>query len=566
MNRNVESHFAELPGVSIERSIFDRSFSHKTSFNVGELIPFYWDEVLPGDTFNVTTSLVARLQTLLTPIMDNVYMDTYYFFVPARLTWSHWKEFMGENSDSAWIPQVTYNMPKISSPDDGWSVGTIADYMGIPTGVPFLSGDSGDGLMPSALPFRGLALICNEWFRDQNLTDPLNIPVGDSNQVGSNGDQYINDVANGGKPFKVAKYHDYFTSALPSPQKGPSVSFGANPIVTPSGSPFPVVTGDPRTWEVNKYPAFSFGTSSGEQWSTQAPLAVSSDGTLVTIPGSVNAGNHPIPNNLYADLSGLSISATGVSFTINELRLAFQLQKFYEKQARAGSRYRELLLEMFGVHSPDARMMVPEYLGGTRIPIQIHQVTNTSQGEQDFLGDLGAMSNTSDIHEDFVKSFTEHGFVYGVCCVRYDHSYPQGLSREWTRETSLDYYWPVFANIGEQPVYKYEIDASLREGENRNAVFGYQEAWANYRYKPARVSGEMRPGIQNSLASWHLADYYTSMPSLSDSWIREDKTNVDRVLAVTSQVSNQVFCDFYVKNICTRAMPMYSIPGLIDHH
>lgn len=575
MNRNVESHFAELPSAQIERSIFDRSASHKTSFNVGELIPFFFDEVLPGDTFNVSTSLVARLQTLLTPIMDNVYLDTYYFFVPARLTWpSHWKNFMGENSDSAWIPATTYPMPKISSPDNGWNVGTIADYLGIPTGVEFKpKSDTSDGLMPDALPFRGYALICNEWFRDQNVTDPLNIPLGDSDQTGSNGDSYVNDVANGGKPFKVAKYHDYFTSCLPNAQKAQPVTFGATPIVSMTGSPFPVLPGD------EDIAAAKFGGKSlhfkkpdGTAWETPNNHALyfsQNNDNLLADSASYTPGSQPtivVPSNLYADLSDMTLSSTGVSFTINELRLAFQLQKFYEKQARAGSRYREIILEMFSVHSPDARMMVPEYLGGTRIPIQIHQIANTAESSTSDLGDLGAMSNTADIHEDFVKSFTEHGYVYGLCCVRYDHSYPQGLNKSFVHDSYLDYYWPVFANIGEQPVYKYEIDATIREDEDRMSVFGYQEAYANYRYKPARVSGEMRPGILNSLASWHLSDYYTEQPSLSDSWIREDKSNVDRVLAVTSSVANQVFADFYVKNICTRAMPMYSIPGLIDHH
>ena len=243
MNRNVESHFSQLPSVDIERSIFDHSHTHKTSWNIGELIPFYVDEVLPGDTWKVDTSFVARLQTLLTPIMDNVYLDYYYFFVRSQNTWSHWKEFMGENSDSAWIPENEYTVPKINSPENGWNVGTIADYMGIPVGVEFSTADGTDKLAPIALPFRGYAQICQEWFRDQNLSDPLNIPLGDSNQTGSNGSSYINDVANGGKPFLVAKYHDYFTSCLPSPQKGNPVSFGANPIVSGNSS-LPVFAGD----------------------------------------------------------------------------------------------------------------------------------------------------------------------------------------------------------------------------------------------------------------------------------------------------------------------------------
>lgn len=560
MNRNVESHFAELPSIDIERSMFDRSSSHKTSFNVGELIPFFIDEVLPGDTFNVTTSAVVRLQTLLTPVMDNMYLDTYFFFVPNRIVWEHWKEFMGENTQSAWIPTTEYRIPTLNWPTGtGWNVGTIADYFGIPVGV-----RAGQGCVPSALPFRAYAMICDQWFRDQNVSDPLNIPLGDAVVAGSNGDNYITDVAKGGKPFKVAKYHDYFTSCLPAPQKSASISIFGDKLPSSRESFIPVF---PRT-EISyphvegsyKNPMLLSVVSDGVVRKLDGALVNTTSGSEVraltaNVDSGSNAGFTPI--NLWANVGAMNLS-------INELRLAFQLQKFFEKNARAGTRYREVLKEHFSVSSPDARMMIPEYLGGHRIPLQIHQIANQSQGESDFLGDLGAMSNTSDVHDDFVKSFTEHGYVIGVCCVRYDHSYPQGLERFWTRQNSTDFYWPVFANIGEQPVYKYEIMVSGTETDTN--VFGYQEAWADYRFKPNRVSGEMRPGIDNSLASWHLSDYYTSQPSLSDAWIREDKTNVDRTLAVTSSVSNQVFADFYIKNIVTRAMPMYSIPGLIDHH
>ena len=249
---------------------------------------------------------------------------------------------------------------------------------------------------------------------------------------------------------------------------------------------------------------------------------------------------------------------------INDLRYAFQLQKLYERDARGGTRYIEIIRSHFGVDSPDARMQRPEYLGGNRIPISIHQITNQSQGENEFLGDLGAMSLTTDKNSDFVKSFTEHGFVIGLCCARYDHSYPQGLERFWSRKTRFDYYWPVFANLGEQAILKKEI--YLTGLDSDNDVFGYQERWAEYRYKPNRVAGEMRPGIDNTLDSWHFADYYESVPYLSDAWIREDKTNVDRTLAVTSQLANQLFADIYIQNETTRPMPLYSIPGLVDHH
>ena len=561
MNRNTESHFAELPSIDIERSMFDRSSSHKTSFNVGELIPFFIDEVLPGDTFNVTTSAVVRLQTLLTPVMDNMYLDTYFFFVPNRIVWEHWKEFMGENTKSAWIPTTEYRIPTVNWPNptqgeaNGWNVGTIADYFGIPTGV-----RSGPTCCPSALPFRAYALICDQWFRDQNVSDPLNIPLGDAGSPGSNGDNYITDIVKGGKPFKVAKYHDYFTSCLPGPQKSAAISLFGDKIGSGSYtdsfvpvSTLPVIA-NPWIDGSSRYP-LQIGWSNENKTGAISSDTYNNKAALWFKSSDVATGYTPI--NLWANVGAMQLS-------INELRLAFQLQKFFEKNARAGTRYREILKEHFSVSSPDSRMMIPEYLGGHRIPLQIHQIANQSQGESDFLGDLGAMSNTSDVHDDFIKSFTEHGFVIGVCCVRYDHSYPQGLERFWTRQNSTDFYWPVFANIGEQPVYKYEI--CVGDLEKDMNVFGYQEAWADYRFKPNRVSGEMRPGIQNSLASWHLSDYYTETPSLSDSWIREDKTNVDRVLAVTSSVSNQVFCDFYIKNIVTRAMPMYSIPGLIDHH
>lgn len=556
MNRNVESHFSELPKIELSRSTFDRSSGHKTSFNVGQLIPFYVDEVLPGDTFKVKTSAVVRLQTLLTPIMDNVYMDTYYFYVPNRIVWTHWKEFCGENNSSAWIPNTAYSIPRINLPaSTGFAVGTIADYFGIPTGVPGYSGQLTSSL-PSALPFRGYAMIVDQYFRDQNVSDPQVINLGDSLTQGSNSTLYTN-CEQGGQPYLVAKYHDYFTSALPSPLKGPEIGIFSSAGLPTSGTGLmysPVVARDSV-----------FTTNDGV---THAHTPGNTTGSYLFAGSESNpiikGGHTTIPNNNDLVLDNLWSDVTQMNISINSLRLAFQLQKFYEKNARAGTRYRELLKEHFGVTSSDARMQIPEYLGGHRFPLSIHQVANTSQGTNSFLGDLGAMSNTSDVHEDFIKSFEEHGYVIGVCCVRYDHSYPQGLEQFWTRTNKEDFYWPVFANIGEQPVYTQEI--YYDQSTTNNAVFGYQEAYASYRYKPSRISGELRPGISNSLASWHLSDYYTSRPYLSHTWIQEDKNNVDRVLAVTSNVSNQVLADFWIENECTRCMPMYSVPGLIDHH
>lgn len=557
MNRNVESRFSLAPSLGISRSRFDRPCSIKTSFNIGDVVPFFVDEVLPGDTFNIKTSKVVRLQTLLTPVMDNIYLDTYFYFVPNRLVWEHWKEFNGENTQSAWLPSVEYNVPQVTAPSGGWNVGTIADYMGIPTGV--------SGLSVNALPFRAYALIMNEWFRDQNLTDPLSIPVNDSTVQGSNGGSYITDVAKGGKPFVAAKFHDYFTSCLPAPQKGPDVTI---PVGT--NASYPVYTlatavPNPTDYALTGKTLQNNETVYGVSGSLQSGgptgnLSVDTRAAFKNTAAESTYGYPFTPTNLWA----MQVDPTAA--TINQLRLAFQIQKFYEKDSRSGTRYIEILKSHFGVSSPDSRLQRPEYLGGNRLPININQVlqqSGTVSGSTPQGTPVG-QSLTTDVHADFIKSFTEHGFVIGLMVARYDHTYQQGLERFWSRKERLDYYWPVFANIGEQAVLNKEIMAQGNDTDN--GVFGYQEAWADYRYKPNRVTGEMRSAYEKSLDVWHLGDDYNTLPRLSDSWIREDKTNVDRVLTVSSQVSNQLFADIYIQNRTTRPMPMYSIPGLIDHH
>ncbi len=566
--RNMDSRFAVNPQISIDRSKFNRDSSVKTSFNVGDLIPFYIDEVLPGDTFQVRTSLVARLQPLVTAPMDNLYLDTYYFFVPNRLVWEHWRELNGENTESAWIPQTEYQVPQITAPTGGWNIGTIADYFGIPTGV--------SGLSVSALPFRAYSLIVNEWFRDQNLKDPLETPKGDATVQGVNTGNYITDCAKGGLPFKAAKLHDYFTSCLPTPQKGPDV------LISPIGQDGIVYTGNPHnnngsirglSYSLTNV-ASSDKTVGSDYFFPTTNFEVSGSTTVKpgeTIFSSIGSAGHAssstvsqmgsgvtiYPNNLYA--------ASPQATSINQLRLAFQIQKMYEKDARSGTRYVESIKAHFGVTSPDARLQRPEYLGGERIPININPVVQTSATTTNSpQGTVAGQSVTSDSHGDFIESFTEHGFIIGLCVARYEHTYQQGLNKLWSKKSRTDFYLPVLANIGEQPVLNKEIYAQGLDKDDE--VFGYQEAWADYRYKPSIVTGEMRSNHNKSLDSWHFADDYESMPYLSSSWIDEDKSPVDRALAVQSSVSNQIFADFFIQNETTRPMPVYSIPGLIDHN
>lgn len=583
--RNSEVYFSELPKVDIGRSIFNRDFGHKTSFNVGDLIPFYIDEVIPGSTHNITTSVVARLQTLLNPIMDNLYMDTFYFFVPMRLLWDHWKEFCGENSSGPWTrDKVQYRIPHLLYPlnsseganDAGFDVGSIADYFGVPVQTHIESETYGDENCPSALPFRAYAKIVNEFFRDQNLQQPIVVHTDDTirrgvhNRYGNTAPDdpiwYPTDLELGGKPFKVARFHDYFSSCLPQPQKSDAVSIFGN--LSGSDTFAPVYT---RT---NEYTVNSdaslHGLFKSDAYNFEGRFAVGAPDGSGSLSHKLNAyeqdnviaGFGFTPNNLWAQLNIPEA-------TINNLRLAFQLQKYYEKSARGGTRYREYLAEFFGVNNGDARMQIPEYLGGHRIPLAIHQVANTGKGENAALGDLGAMSNTSDTHEDFHMSFSEHGYIIGLCCVRYDNTYSQGLEKFWSRRDILDFYNPVFAHISEQPVYRRELSLGLLTEPSGtvdpNGVFGYLPAWQDYRQKPSRVSGEMRPEVSNTLASWHLADDYVYAPFLSEEWIMMDQTNVDRVLAVTSQVSNQIFADFWIQNQVVQPMPVHSIPGLADH-
>lgn len=560
MNRNSEFSFSSVPSVDKERSRFDRSHSFKFSGKVGDVIPVFCDpDILPGDTVVMDTSKVIRFQTLLSPVMDNIHADFYWFFVPHRLVWDHWQEFMGENNSSAWIPNVEYTTPKLVVPPTSGvtnvnHAGTILDYLGYPVA----SAGQTENVKINALPVRAYSLICDQWFRSENLTDPLNIYKGDADVTATHEESYINDVPHGGYPFKAAKDFDYFTSCLPSPQKGPSVTlplgdkapvgtFGNNVNTLSSGFNNFAFRLKPRlstdvlptgVHNVHLYRASSDTTGSG---------ALEYQQSTISNPGDDHA---LVPANLYADLSQATAS------TIADLRIAFQMQRYYEQLARTGSRYIEIIKGFFGVDSPDSRLQRAEYLGGNRVPIVVDQVTNQAGASGD-LGELGAFSRTTDYHSDFTHSFVEHGTLMCVMVVRYDHSYSQGVPRFFMRDTKFDYFWPTFAHISEQPVDKSQLYVGA------SGTFGYNEAWADYRYFPNRLAGYMRPYLDQSLSSWTLGDDYESAPSLSDGWIREESNTVNRILAVSDQASGfQFFADMYFNTQYTRPMPLYSVPGL----
>ena len=559
VSRNAESRFALNPtNLDISRSRFDRTSTVKTSFNVGELIPFYVDEVLPGDTFDVSCAKIVRMQPMVTPPMDDLFLDTYFFYVPNRLVWDHWVNFMGENDSSSWVPSVTYQVPVTSAPTTGWKIGTIADYFGIPTGK--------EGIRVNSLPLRAYAKIVNDWFRDENLVEPCVVSTGDAVTAGSNG-VGLTEYEKGGKPFIAAKYHDYFTSCLPAPQKGDPVSI-SNASVSLPVVPVPSVTYDPSG---HGKQLGVFGSPGAGSPNDGNYTVLQGDNTVTIdqpVEGSVSDINST--NGSYAKvLTPVNLAAVGSigATTINELRLAFSIQKLLEKDARGGTRYISLIKTHFGITSPDARLQRSEYLGGNRIRINVNQIVQQSASVSGSTpqGNPVGLSVTHDNNDSFTRSFTEHGFVIGLMVARYPHTYQQGLERFWSRKTRYDYYFPVFANIGEMAVLTKEIYASgIDDVDNR--AFGYQEAWADYRYKPSRVTGEMRSSAPKSLDVWHFADNYSTAPTLSAGWIAEDKSNIDRVLAVQSDVSNQLWADIVITNRTSRPMPLYSIPGLLDHH
>lgn len=546
MNRNSENRFAENPQVEVSRSRFQRNSDNKTTFNTGDLIPIYLDEVLPGDTHQIDVACVMRMATPIFPVMDNAYCDFYFFFVPNRLLWEHWKEFMGENKATAWTPKTEYSVPQVTAPKGGWNEGTLADYLGLPTKV--------EGISVSALPGRAYGLIYNEWFRNQNVTQPTLVEVTDATTTGKNDGSTTNDSAiTLAKPLKAAKVFDYYTGALPEPQKGEPITLPLNGNAAIRAYSDNGIT--PDDGEI----IFKTWTAAGETKNPTGRNSFIEGKGAYTLRGADGEGAFASGRSqkLYADLS------TVTAATINQLRQAFQIQKLLEKDARGGTRYREVLREHFGVVSPDARMQIPEYLGGYRLPINVSQVIQTSSTDSTSpQGNTAALSVTTMNKSMFTKSFTEHGFIMGLEVVRTDQTYQQGIERMWSRKSRYDYYWPVLANIGEQAILNKEIYAQGNAKDNE--AFGYQEAWADYRYKPSKVTGLFRSNAQQSLDSWHYAQDYDALPTLSTEWMQQNDTEMKRTLAVQNQPD--FIADFYFMNRTTRCMPVYSIPGLIDHH
>ena len=547
MNRNNERHFNSVPQTHVSRTRFKRDQNVLTTFDAGELIPFYVDEVLPGDTFNVSTAAIIRMTTPKYPVFDDAYIDFYYFFCPNRILWDNFKRFMGEAEDTPWMPTKTYQIPKIIVEGDsenenkkGPKEGSILDYMGVPTKI-------NGRIEINALPIRAYVKIWNEYFRDQNVDNPAAYFTDDEDttyyDAGKNEQEHLKNARLGGRCLPVNKFHDYFTSCMPYAQRGPEVT-----IALTGNAPVKMFDDNGINGPVNPTTIWMNGNAG---YLTQN----SEKESIVALGSTKQTDGDSVSRYIATDLSNIEAA------TINQLRQAFAVQHYYEALARGGSRYREQVRSLFGVSISDKTVQVPEYLGGGRYHVNINQIVQTSgqQTENDTpIGETGAMSVTPINESSFTKSFEEHGFVIGVMCVRHNRSYQQGLERFWSRSDRLDYYFPQFANLGEQPVKKKEI--VLTGTSTDDETFGYQEAWADYRMKPNRVSGKMRSNAEGTLDFWHYADNYKEVPTLSSPWMNEGKSEIARTLIVQSEP--QFFGAIRVMNNTTRCMPLYSVPGL----
>lgn len=534
-------HFAMVPDAQIPRSRFQVDQAIKTTFDSGYLVPIYVDEVLPGDEFSVDLTAFARLTTPIYPIMDNLHLETFFFFVPNRLVWDNWRKLMGEQKNPS--DSIDYTIPQITSPVSGYSVCSLEDYLGLPTVGQLTTGNT---FTHSALFQRAYNLIWNEWFRDENLQDSVSVPMGDGP-----------DSTSSYTLLRRGKRKDYFTSCLPWPQKG-------NAAILPLGTTAPVF-GNGKTLGLTN------GTSNFGLGMTSATAALPWSGLYNTVPGTVPSGTGPGNvslgvvtsgvSGLYADLS----SATAA--TINQLRLSFAVQHLLERDARGGTRYTEIIRSHFGVQSPDARLQRPEYLGGGKTnvtfnPIAQQSASNISGGSTP-LGTLGAMATALATGHRFRSAFVEHGIVIGLASIRADMAYQQGIHKMFTRKTRYDFYFPAFANLGEQAVLNQEIYVTGNSTQD-NQVFGYQERWAEYRFKPSRVTGLFKSTSSGTLDGWHLAQKFTSLPTLNSTFIQENPP-VDRILAVGSTLGKQFYFDGFYRITMNRPLPIYSVPGLIDH-
>lgn len=566
MNRNNERHFNQIPEMKASRTRFNRDQTILTTFDSGKLIPFYVDEVLPGDTFSVDTTAIIRMTTPKYPVMDDAFIDIYYFYCPNRILWDDFKQFMGEVESTPWMPTKEYSMPKIiinakNSEKALPLEASILDYMGVPT----KSIKKGSKTEINALPIRAYVKIWNEFFRDENVGNAAVVKTTSENVEYSDKETYngtqetleetLKEAITGGRCLPVNKFHDYFTSCLPYPQRGPAVT-----LPLEGNAPIRLGQSDGTYLDVNTSMNMVVGSTQQsnkagslnylKEYNKPGEKAQMEYSGTVGATGTVGDGGW-----MYADLG--VVTAT----TINDLRKAVAVQQYYEALARGGSRYREQVKALWNVVISDKTVQIPEYLGGGRYHVNINQIVQTSGQQTNAdtpIGETGAMSVTPVNESSFTKSFEEHGFVIGVCCVRHNHSYQQGLERFWSRTDRLDYYVPQFANLGEQPVKKKEI--MLTGTESDEETFGYQEAWADYRMKPNRVSGKMRSNATGTLDFWHYADNYSAVPTLSQSWMAEGKKEIARTLIV--QDEPQFFGAIRVANKTTRRMPLYSVPGL----